>query len=49
MKVLQAEEAPVLDSIDQARARVLEVLDTKEYKDSKIQRYMDLAIMIGIF
>ena len=42
MKVLQVEEAPVLDSIDQARSRVLEVLDTKEYRDTKRQRYMDL-------
>ena len=29
MKVLQAESAPVLDSIDQAKARVFEVLNTK--------------------
>lgn len=41
MKVLDAESGPVLDTIDQARARVLEVLKGKEYEASKRQRYLD--------
>lgn len=40
MKVLQAESAPVLDGIAQARARVLEVLNTKEYAGEKKERYL---------
>ena len=40
MKVLQAESAPVLDGIGQARARVLEVLNTKEYAGEKKERYL---------
>ncbi len=40
--ILEAEEAPVLDSIDQARSRVLEVLMTKEYGASKRDGYMEL-------
>ena len=39
-KVLDREEKPVLDAIDQAKERVLEVLDTKEYKD----QYRDRVI-----
>ena len=35
MVVLQAEEAPVLDSIDQDQARVMEVLREKEYANQK--------------
>lgn len=42
MKVLDREEKPVLDSIDQARQRVIEVLNTKEYKDSYIEKYNSL-------
>ena len=42
MKVLDREEKPVLDSIDQARQRVIEVLKTKEYKDNYIERYNNL-------
>lgn len=41
-KILQAEETPVLDSIDQARSRVLDVLMTKEYAASKRDRYLEL-------
>ncbi len=41
-KILQAEETPVLDSIDQARGRVLDVLMTKEYAASKQDRYLEL-------
>lgn len=40
MKVLQTESAPVLDGIGQARARVLEVLNTKEYAGEKKERYL---------
>ncbi|MCD7956582.1 MAG: BREX system P-loop protein BrxC [Lachnospiraceae bacterium] len=41
MKILESESGPVLDSIDQAQARVLEVLKGKEYETSKRQRYLD--------
>ncbi len=41
MKVLDAEFGPVLDTIDQARARVLEVLKGKEYEEEKRQRYLE--------
>lgn len=40
MKVLQAESTPVLDGIDQARARVLEMLNTKEYAGEKKERWL---------
>ena len=39
-KILDEESAPVLDSIDQDRERVLEVVDTKPYRDSKRERYL---------
>ena len=39
VKILHQESAPVLDSIDQARSRVLEVLSTKEYNDQKRSTY----------
>lgn len=42
LKILQRETAPVLDSIKQARARVLEVLNTKEYAADKKSRYYAL-------
>ena len=42
MKILQREEKPVLDAIDQAWARVLEVLNTKEYVDQKRSKYYDM-------
>ena len=38
-KVLQSESVPVLDGIDQALARVLEVLQTKEYAGDRQDRY----------
>ena len=41
-KVMEVEEAPVLDSIDQSRQRVLEVLATKEYAEQKKERYLSL-------
>lgn len=40
-KILDGESAPVLDSIDQDRERVLEVLDTKPYRNSKRERYLE--------
>ena len=42
VKILQQESAPVLDSIDQARSRVLEVLSTKEYNEQKRNTYFTL-------
>ena len=42
MKVLDKEEKPVLDSIDQSRKRVIEVLDTKEYAENYRSRYNTL-------
>lgn len=42
VKILQQESAPVLDSIDQARTRVLEVLSTKEYNEQKRDSYFTL-------
>ena len=42
VKILQQESAPVLDSIDQARSRVLEVLSTKEYNEQKRNSYFTL-------
>lgn len=39
VKILQQESVPVMDSIDQARSRVLEVLSTKEYDDQKRSAY----------
>lgn len=41
MKILEAESGPVLDTIDQAQARVLEILKGKEYEAAKRQRYLD--------
>jgi len=41
-EVLSREEKPVLDAIDQARKRVIEVLDTKEYADNYRSRYSTL-------
>ena len=42
IKVLDKEEKPVLDSIDQSRKRVIEVLDTKEYAENYRSRYNTL-------
>ena len=38
-KILEREGKPVLDAIDQAKNRVLEVLDTKEYAAEKRAKY----------
>ena len=42
VKILQQESAPVLDSIDQARQRVMEVLTTKEYNAQKRNIYFSM-------
>ncbi|MBP2637786.1 MAG: hypothetical protein H6Q72_3693 [Firmicutes bacterium] len=42
MKVLNSMEAPVLAAIDNARSRVLEVLNTKEYKEEFVVRFRKL-------
>ena len=39
--ILQRESVPVLDSVDQARKRVLEVLSAKEYNDRKRASYIE--------
>jgi len=41
MKVLKFEQAPVLDSIDQARERVLNALAGKEYENQKRNCWLD--------
>jgi len=41
MKVLEVEQAPVLDSIDQAMKRVLDALSGKEYESQKRNRYSE--------
>ena len=41
-EILQREEKPVLDAIDQAQARATEVLNTKEYAAAKRSQYYDL-------
>ena len=46
MKVLDKEEKPVLDAIDQSRRRVIEVLDTKDYAENYRQKYNTLFIEI---
>ena len=40
-EILQQESVPVLDSIDQAWKRVLEVLSTKDYNDQKRTAYYE--------
>ena len=41
-KVLDEQLAPVLDSVTESQKRVFEVLNTKEYKESKQNRYIEL-------
>lgn len=41
-KVLDEQLVPVLDSVSESRKRVLEILDTKEYKESKRNKYVDM-------
>ncbi|MCI8327493.1 MAG: BREX system P-loop protein BrxC [Lachnospiraceae bacterium] len=40
MKVLDDQLVPVLDSIEESRERVCKALDTKEYKEEKIEAYI---------
>ncbi len=42
MKVLDEQLVPVLDSVSESQKRVFEVLNTKEYKESKLNRYIEL-------
>ena len=46
MKVLNKEEKPVLDAIEQARQRVIEVLETREYAENYRERYNNLFMEI---
>jgi hypothetical protein len=46
MKILEREEKPVLDAVDQAKNRVLEVLETKEYVGDKKAKYSALFLEI---
>lgn len=45
-KVLEAASAPVMQSIEEAKGRVVEVVDTKEYASEKKQKYIELFIEI---
>ena len=45
-KVLDEQLAPVLSSILESQKRVFEVLSTKEYKESKLNRYNELFLEI---
>ena len=45
-KVLDDQLAPVLDAISESQKRVFEVLNTKEYKESKINPYNDMFFEI---
>ena len=45
-KVLDAASAPVMSQIEEAKDRVVEVVDTKEYKDEKKPQYIQLFIEI---
>lgn len=45
-KVLDEQLAPVLASVSESRKRVFEVLNTKPYKDEKLNGYIDLFLEI---
>lgn len=45
-KVLDEQLAPVLASVSESRNRVFEVLNTKPYKDEKLNGYIDLFLEI---
>ena len=45
--VLDAASAPVMQSIEEAKYRVMEVVDTKEYASVKKQKYIELFIEIS--
>lgn len=46
-KVLEAASAPVMQSIEEAKSRVVEVVDTKEYASEKKQKYIEFFIEIS--
>ena len=46
-KVLENASVPVMKSIDEAKARVVEVVDTKEYVEEKKTKYIELFIEIS--
>ena len=46
-KLLEVQSAPVMQSISEARDRVAEVVDGKEYASEKKTKYMDLFIEIS--
>ncbi len=46
-KVLDVQAAPVLQSIDDARERVVEAISGKEYEDEKKPKYMELFLEIN--
>ena len=46
-KMLEVQSAPVMQSISEARDRVAEVVDGKEYASEKKTKYMDLFIEIS--
>lgn len=41
-KVLDEQLIPVLDSVSESRKRVFEILNTKEYKESKLNGYIEM-------
>ena len=41
-KVLDDQLVPVLDSVSESQKRVFEVLNTKEYKENKLNRYIEM-------
>ena len=43
-KVLTVQETPVYAAIDEARKRTFEVLNTKDYKEQKKERYLSLFV-----
>lgn len=45
-RVLEAAYAPVMQSIEEAKDRVVEVVDTKEYVSEKKQKYIELFLEI---
>ena len=46
-KILESESAPVMQSIEVAKDRVVEVIDTKEYASEKKTKYIELFMEIS--
>lgn len=46
-KILEVASAPVMQSIEEAKDRVVELIDTKEYASEKKQKYIDLFVEIS--